>query len=265
MLEFPEIFYTERPDPLENGRVNRVAWIDAFVGNPPFLGGRRTSGQLGDSYSDWLEATWEASKNADVCAFFFRRTADLVGAHGAIGLLASNAISKGDTRQAALKPLLGNGFRIYDAVRDMPWPGEATVSVSSIHLAKGSAQAATGRPRLDGVEVARINSQLTDRVERADPVPLKANEGTSYQGSVLSGAGFLLEPAEREALIAKSSRNAERIRPFIGGEEINTDPRQEPCRFVIEFGDVDLQGAKQWPDLLRIVEERVKPQRDTNQ
>jgi hypothetical protein len=37
-VEFPEVFYGERPDPLDGGRVNRVAWMDAFVGNPPFLG-----------------------------------------------------------------------------------------------------------------------------------------------------------------------------------------------------------------------------------
>jgi hypothetical protein len=40
-VEFPEVFYGERPDPLDGGQVNRVAWMDAFVGNPPFHGGRR--------------------------------------------------------------------------------------------------------------------------------------------------------------------------------------------------------------------------------
>ena len=38
MIEFPEVFYAERPDPLVGDAINRVAFIDAFVGNPPFAG-----------------------------------------------------------------------------------------------------------------------------------------------------------------------------------------------------------------------------------
>ncbi len=37
MIEFPEVFYAERPDPLDGGRPNGSAWMDAFVGNPPFM------------------------------------------------------------------------------------------------------------------------------------------------------------------------------------------------------------------------------------
>ncbi|MBK8172796.1 MAG: hypothetical protein IPK60_21000 [Sandaracinaceae bacterium] len=45
MAEFPEIFYAERPDPLDADQVNRAAFMDAFMGNPPFLGGRAGSWQ----------------------------------------------------------------------------------------------------------------------------------------------------------------------------------------------------------------------------
>ncbi|MCB9548048.1 MAG: N-6 DNA methylase, partial [Myxococcales bacterium] len=38
MLELPEVFYAERPDPLAGGEAG-VAWMDAFVGNPPYMGG----------------------------------------------------------------------------------------------------------------------------------------------------------------------------------------------------------------------------------
>ncbi|HEY3352937.1 MAG TPA: DNA methyltransferase, partial [Polyangia bacterium] len=38
MTEFPEVFFSERPDPLDDGEVNRAAFMDAFVGNPPYLG-----------------------------------------------------------------------------------------------------------------------------------------------------------------------------------------------------------------------------------
>lgn len=32
MIEFPEVFYAERPDPLDGGKRNGAAWMDAFVG-----------------------------------------------------------------------------------------------------------------------------------------------------------------------------------------------------------------------------------------
>ena len=37
-LELPEVFFHERPDPLNGGELNRAAFVDAFVGNPPFMG-----------------------------------------------------------------------------------------------------------------------------------------------------------------------------------------------------------------------------------
>lgn len=53
--------------------VGLAAWMDAFVGNPPFIGGRRMRGELGDAYLTWLEDAYDASLNADYSAFFFRR------------------------------------------------------------------------------------------------------------------------------------------------------------------------------------------------
>ena len=87
MLEFPEVFHGKRPDPLVAERVNKAAWMDAFVGNPPFLGGRRMQSELGDGYVTWLETFYGGSLNADYCAHFFRRTFHLLGEHGTLGLI----------------------------------------------------------------------------------------------------------------------------------------------------------------------------------
>jgi len=64
------------------------------------------------------------------------------------------------------------------------------------------------------------------------------------------------------ALIRKDSRNQKRIFPYLGGEELNDDPEQKPHRYVINFGTLTLEEASAWPDLLKIVEARVKPERD---
>src|SRR5262249_43872722 len=55
MLEFPEIFYADRPDPLDGGRVNHAAFIDAFVGNPPFAGKNQITESGEEGYLDWLK------------------------------------------------------------------------------------------------------------------------------------------------------------------------------------------------------------------
>ena len=68
--------------------------------------------------------------------------------------------------------------------------------------------------------------------------------------------------SEMHRLIKKSPNNANRIFPFIGGEELNDSPSQMYSRFVINFGDMDEDLCRRsWPDLMRIVEERVRPQR----
>jgi len=83
-------------------------------------------------------------------------------------------------------------------------------------------------------------------------------------GSYVLGMGFTLTPEERDGLVAKDARNAERIFPYLGGKEVNTSPAQDFDRYVINFGKMSLEEAERWPDLLEIVREKVKPERDRN-
>jgi hypothetical protein len=261
-IEFPEVFYAGRPDPLDGQHTNRVAWMDAFVGNPPFIGGKTISTNFGDAYASWLESLHQSNKNADIAAHFFRRCWALLGEHGTLGLIATNTIAQGDTRTAALQFMANDGGVITAATRSMPWPGDAAVAVSVVHVAKGIVGAQVDDRMLDEKPVAAINSRLRAKPERPDPVSLTANQQHSFNGTFVLGLGFMLTPAEREPLVAKDSKNAERIFPYLGGEEVNTSPTQDFDRYVINFGDMDLDEAMQWPDLLAVVREKVKPDRE---
>ena len=64
-----------------------------------------------------------------------------------------------------------------------------------------------------------------------------------------------------DELVAKDPRNAERIFPYIGGEEVNDSLTHAHHRYVINFGEMSEEEARQWPDLMRIIEEKVKPER----
>ena len=261
MLEFPEIFYADRPDPLDQDRVNHAAFIDAFVGNPPFLGGRRISSTFGDEYSDWLVQLHKAGKNGDLCAHFLRLSARLLGHHGNLGFVTTNTIAEGDTRATGLQVLLNESYVIFDATRTIPWPGSAAVTVSVVHLGIGHTINNTER-FLDGKPSESINSRLESRPEKPDPSPMIRNHALSFQGTIVLGMGFTLTPTERVLLTEKDPRNADRIFPYIGGDEVTSTPKQSHFRYVISFGEMDLDQAETWPDLISIIREKVKPERD---
>jgi hypothetical protein len=263
MLELPEVFFADRPDPLDEGRVNHAAFIDAFVGNPPFAGKNQIASGGGEGYLEWLKVGYEGSHgNADVSAYFFRRAEALLGLHGTIGFIATNTIAQGDTRATGLQALGSMGLRIYDATQSLSWPGAAAVTVSVVHLAKGRPVGESGSLRLDGKIVDAISSRLRPTPEREDPNPLEKNRNMSFQGSILLGMGFTLTPEARGALIASDPRNTECIFPYLGGEEVNSSPTQSFSRYVINFGQMSLEQAEKWPELLAIVREKVKPSRD---
>lgn len=256
-LEFPEV----------TGR----AGFDAIVGNPPFMGGRRVREGLGSTYRDVLYVAYPGSSgNADLCAFFLLRAGALLRVGGQAGLLATNTISQGDTRETGLDRLVEWGFSIPRAVRSRPWPGPANLEVAHIWLRRGNWGSTF---LLDDARVEGITSQLS-RPGSVDgkPYRLAANAGKSFQGSIVLGLGFLLEPAQAEALIRKDSRNKDVLFPYLNGQDLNSSPTQSASRWVINFFDWPLDRdsapegykgpvAADYPECLRIIEERVKPER----
>ena len=125
---------------------------------------------------------------------------------------------------------------------------------------------------LDGCEVSMISAFLFHRGSNADPVRLDSNRSVAFQGCVLLGKGFVFaDPggdelagslSDMRGLISRNARNGERVFPFIGGDEINSSPDHSHTRFVISFGQLSLEEAEMWPDLLQVVREKVKPSRD---
>jgi hypothetical protein len=98
---------------------------------------------------------------------------------------------------------------------------------------------------------------------------LLANADKSFVGSYVLGMGFTFDDTTDEAtpiaeihrLIKKDPRNAERIFPYIGGQEVNSSPTHHHHRYVINFGEMSEEDARNYPDLMAIVEEKVKPER----
>jgi len=252
-LEFPEVFSRSNPG------------FDAFVGNPPFAGKNTLIHANRDGYTAWLKVLHEETHgNADLIAQFFRRAFTLTRVGGTFGLIATNTIAQGDTRGTGLRWICKHGGTIYEARKRVKWPGAAAVVVSVIHVRKGSS---LRRPRLDGREVDRVTAFLFYAGGDDDPLPLRENAGKSFIGSYVLGMGFTFDDdnedatpvAEMQRLIAKNPKNAERIFPYIGGEEVNDSPTHAHRRYVINFGEMTEREARDgWPDLMEIVERKVK-------
>ena len=257
-VEFPEVFERERPG------------FNAFVGNPPFIGGRKVRDTLTDAYFDWLSTIHiEVSGNADLVAHFFRRAFDLLRMGGTFGLIATNTISQGDTRASGLRWICNHDGDIYAARRRVKWPGMAAVVVSVVHVMKGRFE---DIKRLDENEVPKITAFLFHRGGNDDHARLAANAGKSFVGSYVLGMGFTFDDtdtkgvatpiAEMRRVIAQNLRNQEVIFPYIGGDEVNTDPKHAFHRFVIDFRDwKEDECRRNWPDLMQVVESKVKPER----
>lgn len=259
-LEFPEVFTVD-----DKGNV--TGGFDVVVGNPPFMGGRLISGHLSDSYLSWLLGQYEgAGGQADLVAYFFRRGFQVIRLGGTFGLIATNTISQGDTRRSGLSWICRNGGTIYDANKRIKWPGVAAVVVSTVHAGKVTY---TGPKRLNGTSVERITAYLFGKGSSEDPS--EVNRGISFKGMEPYGHGFFFDDTDDEAtplsameeIVAANPECVEYISPYIGGSELLSDPAQRPYRYVINFGDMSLEEASRFPTLLKILEQKVRPDRLT--
>jgi hypothetical protein len=290
-IEFPEVF----------GREN--GGFDVIVGNPPFAGKNTLLAGNREGYVDWLKALHEESHgNSDLVAHFFRQAFTNLRLDGTFGLIATKTIRQGDTRQSGLRWIcVRGGGIIYAARRHYKWIGAAAVTVSVVWVVKGALDAPFD---LDGESVPIITAYLFHDGGHENPARLAANVGKSFIGSYVLGMGFTFDDTDKkgvanpltemERLVAKDPRNALRIFPYLGGDEVNDSPTHAHHRYVINFSDYPLcraplggktwqtatekeqdawlrtgivpldypyPVAADWPDLLEIVERKVKPER----
>jgi len=267
VLEFPEVFLAG----------DAPQGFSAIVGNPPFQGGQKITGTVGTDYREFLVQYLARGQrgSADLCAYFFLNAGNLLAGGGNVGLVATNTIAQGDTREVGLDQLTAQGYTIPRAVPSRPWPGTAALEVAYVWLHKGKWRQ---NYVLNDKPVSGITPFLTVPGQSlGNPYRLAANQGKSFQGSIVLGMGFVLTPEEAQALIAKDPKNKDVLFPYLNGDDLNSRPDQSPSRWVINFFDWPLDAdhddpknpkgapyAADYPDCLAIVEEQVKPERIVN-
>jgi hypothetical protein len=119
------------PGAIEAGWPN----ADVIIGNPPFLGGSKKRGQLGDDYFQALNAVYaeRVPGGADlVCYWFEKARAHIAAGHcRAAGLVATNSIRGGANRKVLER--IVESTAIFTAWSDEPWVNDgAAVRVSLV-------------------------------------------------------------------------------------------------------------------------------------
>ena len=234
---------------------------NAIIGNPPFLGGKHTRIALGDEYMDRVFARFEDVKDSvDFCCYWFRIASDNLGENDRAGLVGTNSISQGKSRLASLEYICENGGYIYDAISTQPWSGEAKVHVSIVNWSRQKPD----NYYLDKREVARINSSLTATIDVTSAAKLKANKNICFQGVIPVGKGFIVTEEEVNKWIELEPKNSDVLKLFSMGANLAKNPRGKPDRWIIDFNDMSLEDASNYPLPLEHIKATVKPERENN-
>ncbi|RVX42773.1 hypothetical protein EDD27_5436 [Nonomuraea polychroma] len=260
-LVFPEVFEDV------TGEVSRAAGFDAVIGNPPFLGGTKITGSMGTAYRNYLVETIGRGVrgNADLVAFFVLRAHDLLNTVGQAGLIATNTLAQGDTREVGLDQLLVAGMTIRLAVKSKPWPSR---SAALEYCAVWTSRPKPGEEAeqvADGVVVAGITTSLEPESRvKGQPFRLAGSAGISFKGVDIGGIGYTLEPDAARVTIEKEPRNREVLFPFLNGQDLNSRPDSSASRWVVNFHDWPEDKARSFIDPYERVLRLVKPDRDKN-
>lgn len=226
LLEFPEVFIRDNPG------------FDCVLGNPPFAGGKKITSLLGTDYRNFILAHVGSGKrgNADLCAYFFLRAMRILRPEGTVGMVATNTVSEGDTREVGLDQVcLDDRAEIIRAVKSTPWPGVASLEVAHVWLYKGKWNSAY---ILNGKSARSISTYLVESDTQLQPAyRLHENKDKSFIGSFVLGMGFVLDDADAMALIAADRRNRDVLFPFLNADDVNSRFDQSASRSVINFFD----------------------------
>lgn len=249
----------ELPDVFDHGG------FDTIVGNPPFLGGKKISPAMGSNLREWLVNVLAdgAKGNADLVAYFFLRAYSLLDPEGTLGLIATNSVAQGDTREVSLDTMVAKNFTITRSIQSRSWPAaSANLEYAAVWGARGTLPDGLGAVS-DDQWVVRISSLLEPEGRIVGPPRrLTENLAKAYIGNNINGVGFTMEPWVARKMIDSSPPSAQVLAPFLGGEDINSDPQGLASRYVVDFTGLDRIAASRFSEPFAWVESRVKPHRE---
>ena len=278
----------------------RTPWppADVVIGNPPFLGAKRLKPERGADYVNAVRRLYpDVPGMADYCVYWIRRAADHLPPctaddpfAGRGGLVGTQNIRNNQSRVGGLDHVVATGT-IVDAVDNQPWSGEANVHVSIANWIKTRDAAVVPKVKrlwsrvapppyvnhapkrgvrtdkafeLQDREARDINPALSDEVD----VTAAAVLGSSvlpkrvFQGVTPGHGGFVIDGAERRALVDRDPQSNELIHPYLIGRELVTGDGT-PERFVIDFQQRTMLEAQAFKGAVERIRQTVLPDRQS--
>ncbi|MBT3217734.1 MAG: class I SAM-dependent DNA methyltransferase [Proteobacteria bacterium] len=244
---------------------------EAIVGNPPFQSKNKIQRELGRAYVNRLrQRRPEVGGMADFCVYWFRLAHDNLPEGGRAGLVGTNTIRQTNSRKGGLDYIVASGGAIVEAVGSQVWSGDAGVHVSIVNWAKGEAPKKRRLYRQLGhrpdspwecLELEHIDASLSGTVDVGTAVELPQNESAknAFQGVTPGHRALVLTLSEAESILAANGQSVDVIHPYLTPTDLKDN--EQPQRHVIDFHPLNLDDARQYPELMAIVEEEVLPAR----
>lgn len=239
--------------------------VDAIVGNPPFLGGKKMRTELGEPYVDALFRLYDGRvpREADFVCYWFEKARAMLaeGKARRAGLVATNSIRGGANRKV-LQRIQASGS-IFMAWADEPWTLDgAAVRISLVGFDGGAETSRT----LDGHAVGRIHADLTAGPDVTRARRLRENAGIAFMGDTKGGSFDIEGEVARKLLAAplnpNGRPNSDVVRPWVNGLDITRRPRGMS---IVDFGvEMPLAEAALYEAPFALVERVVKPERTGN-
>ncbi len=243
-------------------QVQEAQWpsADVVVGNPPFLGGSKKSGELGRDHFNALNLIYDQDVpgGADLVCYWFHKAKKQIqaGQLKAAGLVATQAIRAGSNRKVL--DAIVKATRIFEAWSDEPWVNDgAAVRVSLVGF--GAYEGA----RLDGATVTEIHADLTagEGLDLTQAKLLMENADTSFEGTKKYGKFDIPGSIARSWLRSPNPNgksNSIVVKPWANGKGITNRPSD---KWIIDFEVLSKTDAALYELPFQYVQVHVQPVR----
>ncbi|AZS22537.1 MULTISPECIES: class I SAM-dependent DNA methyltransferase [unclassified Caulobacter] len=254
-------------DALLNKDGTEAEWpaVDVIVGNPPFLGGKKLLGDLGENHVEKLRAVYRdrVAGGADFVCYWVEKAWRKISSEEPTavraGFVTTNSIRDGASRKV-LDPI-ADAVAIYEAWADEPWTLQgAAVRVSMTCFGNGFIER-----RLEGRPTTLINADLTGsaaNIVRAER--LTDNGDVCFEGGQKFGAFDIPGDLAREWLVEPRNpnglTNSSVLRPLLNGADL---VRRSSDTWVIDFEAMATEReAAFFEKPFEYALKHVKPERD---
>jgi hypothetical protein len=203
--------------------------------------------------------------NADLVAYFLLRVHRLLTNRGTLGIIATNSVAQGESREVGLDRMNEDGFTITRSIQSRPWP----VSTASLQYAAvwGTHQSlATWIPRVsDETSVRRISTLLEPGGEVEDwRERLTENADVAFQGTNVNCVDeFTMSPTQAQDWVRDDPSLDDVLYPYLGGKDLNSRPAGDASRWIVDFTGIDENQIDEFGEAYKWVYTRVRPVRAT--